>query len=284
MAFINGGKQSKKKLRVNAKLAILATLVLCITFLIVVHVSFANNKQSVLQDQRSDATAQLSVRLQPSSEKKQAVQSIPIIANDSKSNFHFIVSSDCTSYQRWETLTQLHSAQNVKQCGRFTWIVSGCLDEDSEQNGKGKGGANSDILTPTRLLEEVERHFPSFTVSNTNDKARAQNNNDCSVIHPHVHFTPDFSDMKQFGGPFADGKKKRVFVSRAGKKHTGSFGNIYPFNNKPNGLHHWIVDFLKKDDRRDETIILIDPDFLFLTTFDFPDGFRVEPGKPAAAR
>jgi hypothetical protein len=40
-------------------------------------------------------------------------------------SFHFIVSSDCTSYQRWETLTQLHSAQSVRQCGRFTWIVSG---------------------------------------------------------------------------------------------------------------------------------------------------------------
>ncbi len=42
-----------------------------------------------------------------------------------ENSFHFIVSSDCTSYQRWETLTQLHSAQSVQQCGRFTWIVSG---------------------------------------------------------------------------------------------------------------------------------------------------------------
>ena len=42
-----------------------------------------------------------------------------------KNSFHFIVSSDCTSYQRWETLTQLHSAQSVHQCGRFTWVVSG---------------------------------------------------------------------------------------------------------------------------------------------------------------
>ena len=42
-----------------------------------------------------------------------------------KNSFHFIVSSDCTSYQRWETLVQLHSAQAIHQCGRFTWIVSG---------------------------------------------------------------------------------------------------------------------------------------------------------------
>ena len=45
--------------------------------------------------------------------------------DSSANSFHFIVSSDCTSYQRWETLTQLHSAQSINQCGRFTWIVSG---------------------------------------------------------------------------------------------------------------------------------------------------------------
>ena len=46
-------------------------------------------------------------------------------ASGGKNSFHFIVSSDCTSYQRWEILTQLHSAQSIQQCGRFTWIVSG---------------------------------------------------------------------------------------------------------------------------------------------------------------
>ena len=46
-------------------------------------------------------------------------------SDDGKNSFHFIVSSDCTSYQRWEILTQLHSAQSIQQCGRFTWIVSG---------------------------------------------------------------------------------------------------------------------------------------------------------------
>lgn len=45
--------------------------------------------------------------------------------DEKKNSFHFIVSSDCTSYQRWETLVQLHSAQAIHQCGRFTWIVSG---------------------------------------------------------------------------------------------------------------------------------------------------------------
>lgn len=48
-----------------------------------------------------------------------------VVGQTSGNSFHFIVSSDCTSYQRWEVLTQLHSAQSISQCGRFTWIVSG---------------------------------------------------------------------------------------------------------------------------------------------------------------
>jgi len=206
--------------------------------------------------------------------------------------FHFIVSSDCTSYQRWETLTQLHSAQSVSQCGRFTWIVSGCLEEGSGHIGKGKGGANSDILTHASLLEEVERHFPTLTISNhtiANGMGRsadvARSHDDCSTIHPHVHFTPNYADMSIYGGPFADGKKKRTFLNRKGNVMHGNFGNTYKFNNKPNGLHHWAENFFEQDDRRDEAIVLIDPDFLFLNKFELPDNTPpVLPGNPAAAK
>jgi len=51
------------------------------------------------------------------------------------------------------------------------------------------------------------------------------------------------------------------------------------------GLHHWAADFLAQDDRRDEAIVLIDPDFLFLKIFEFPENTApVLPGKPAAAK
>ena len=60
-------------------------------------------------------------------------------------------------------------------------------------------------------------------------------NTDCSTVNPHVHFTPDYSNMRVYGGPFADGKKKRVFINRQGKPLYGSYGNTYKFNNKPNG-------------------------------------------------
>ena len=43
-------------------------------------------------------------------------------------------------------------------------------------------------------------------------------------------------------------------------------------------------DFFKNDDRRDEAIVLIDPDFLFLTRFDLGDAPLIEPGRPAAAK
>jgi hypothetical protein len=118
------------------------------------------------------------------------------------------------------------------------------LEEDSSHIGKGRGGANSDILTPSSLLEEVERHFPHLTISNNTiangigrsaSVARAQND-DCTTLHPHVHFTPDYSDMSAYEGPFADGKNKRTFLNRQGKVVRGSYGNTYKFNNKPNGV------------------------------------------------
>lgn len=211
--------------------------------------------------------------------------------NAPQNSFHFIVSSDCTSYQRWETLVQFHSAQSIKQCGRFTWIVSGCLNDGQEHVGIGKGGANSDVLTRASLLSEVERHFPQVTVSNHTVAKDAllsnedTNNNDCHTIHPHVHFTPDYSDMSKYPGPFADGKKKRTFVNRQGKTLGGNFGQRYVFNNKPNGLYNWIQHYLETDKRMDEAIVLVDPDFLFLNKFQFKEGVEpVMPGKPAAAK
>jgi hypothetical protein len=118
------------------------------------------------------------------------------------------------------------------------------LEEGSSKIGMGRGGANSDILTPASLLEEVERHFPHLTISNNTianglgrsaSVARSQND-DCTTLHPHVHFTPDYSDMSAYGGPFADGKNKRTYLNRKGKVVRSTFGNTYKFNNKPNGV------------------------------------------------
>ncbi|CAJ1913834.1 unnamed protein product [Cylindrotheca closterium] len=205
-------------------------------------------------------------------------------SSEAKGNlFHFIVSSDCTSYQRWETLTLLHSAERVSQCGKFTWIVSGCLPEGSHELGKGKGGAYSDILTPSFIEEALDRHFPNRKLDNQEKSSYCR-------VQPQVHFTPDYSDMSVYGGPYADGKKQRLFINRQGKEQHGNFGNKYKFNNKPRGLLHWIHEYLNSTSSNsyqndvNEAIVLIDPDFLFMAPFQLPQGTLVSQGKPAGAR
>jgi hypothetical protein len=178
--------------------------------------------------------------------------------------FHFITSTECSSYNVWETITQIHSAEAVRQCGKFTWIVSGCLPHDRIHHGKGKSGANSDILSPEIIQQHVDMHFPAPGDGGTSIRAA-----DCSRIRPELHFTPDFSNMSVYGGKYADGTIKRVFHNpKTGKEVRSTYGNRYVFNNKPNGLLHWATEHKHDDDVPDnEVIVLIDPDFLFLTRF-----------------
>lgn len=214
--------------------------------------------------------------------KQQQDQRTKDSISDQKNLFHFIISSDCTSYQRWETLTLLHSAESISQCGRFTWIVSGCLPNDQEHKGKGKGGANSDILTPNLMQQSLDQHFPPQQRNNNNNNNEAATD-DCPMVAPQLHFTPDYSNMSVYGGPFADGTRTRIFVNRQGKEMRGNFGNTYKFNNKPNGLLHWIQQYHpSKDDDDNEAIVLIDPDFLFLAPFTLPN--VVLPNQPAGAK
>ena len=192
---------------------------------------------------------------------------------------HFIVSSGCSEYQQWEVLAQIHSARKLHQSGRYTWILSGCLpEEDSKIVVKEqRGQKDKNTLRPSQILEVVQHHFPSNLASD--------------LITPNVHFTPDYSDMSVYGGPYADGKLKRSFVGRNGKPQYGNFGNHYHFNNKPNGLLHWAKEYYggKNQERlqENEAIVLIDPDFLFLKLFHFGDSDkeqRPRPKHPMAAK
>ena len=76
----------------------------------------------------------------------------PSITTD-ESNIHVIFSTDCGSYQDWQTLVMFHSAKAVGQKGHITRIASGCNAEQKEI-----------------LIKLYEKLYP-------------QN---------HVHFTPDF--------------------------------------------------------------------------------------------
>lgn len=69
------------------------------------------------------------------------------------SDFHVIFSTDCGTYQDWQTLVLFHSATVVGQLGPITRIASGC-DEEKKK-----------VLTD--LYKKLYPHY-------------------------HVHFTPDF--------------------------------------------------------------------------------------------
>ena len=68
-------------------------------------------------------------------------------------NFHVIFSTDCGTYQDWQTLVVFFSATAVGQKGQITRIASGCDSEKKES-----------------LTALYKKLYPNF----------------------HVHFTPDF--------------------------------------------------------------------------------------------
>jgi len=150
---------------------------------------------------------------------------------------HLVVSSDCSAYQRWQVLVQVQSARSVGQRGAYTWILSGCSEDDQRD---------------VRAL--VEASFGGRLLA--------------------VHFTPDYSNMSTYGGPYADGKLKRYFNGRR-----SPYGNKYKFNNKPNAFAHWLQ--ASETLQAHETAVLIDPDFLFLRPLEIsPD--KGQPGRPSA--
>jgi hypothetical protein len=74
-------------------------------------------------------------------------------AGADSSDVHIIFSTDCGTYQDWQTLVVFHSATAVGQKGPITRIASGCDDEKK-----------------LVLIKLYEKLYPKY----------------------HVHFTPDF--------------------------------------------------------------------------------------------
>jgi len=165
--------------------------------------------------------------------------------NGAEHPLHVVVSSDCSTYQRWQVLTQAHSALAVGQNGNFTWIVSGCAGDRDR----------------AAILAAVAENFPATS-------------SPLSSPWPWVHFTPDFSDMSVYGGRHADGKVKRTFLNRKGELRPSPYGNRYKFNNKPNGLLHWATA-PDAGPGPGEMVVLVDPDFMFLA----PLSLRQRQGK-----
>ena len=142
--------------------------------------------------------------------------------------FHFVVSSDCSPFQRWQVLVQIHSAIDVGITGRYTWIMSGCpadhigevkankrLDHKSKPHGQ-----DGSLLSRSSVLADIQRSFSSLC----GESAQTDNDPTKSLGCPSVHFSPDYSDMSVYGGPYADGTKRRFYKNKDGKVTYSSYG------------------------------------------------------------
>ena len=145
-----------------------------------------------------------------------------------KPTFHFVVSSDCSPFQRWQVLVQMHSAIDVGITGRYTWIMSGCPADHSSEVKANKRldhkskphGQDGSLLSRPSVLADIQRSFPSLC----GESAQMDNDPTTSLGCPSVHFTPDYSDMSIYGGPYADGTKRRFYKSSQGKVTYSSYG------------------------------------------------------------
>ena len=120
---INGASPTKK-IRIGIRHVLIAApvLVLSLLFLTATHLM---NEDALPSNRASPRAPPPPGESHNGASEIVAGNNALVESSATKNSFHFVVSSDCTSYQRWEVLTQLHSAGVVNQCGRFTWIVSG---------------------------------------------------------------------------------------------------------------------------------------------------------------
>uniref|UniRef100_A0A7S4QH32 Uncharacterized protein n=1 Tax=Ditylum brightwellii TaxID=49249 RepID=A0A7S4QH32_9STRA len=137
--------------------------------------------------------------------------------SSSSPSYHFVVSSDCSTFQKWQVFTQIHSALSVQQTGKYTWIISGCSSDGKMV--KDKTRSNTSVLTEDMIRDEVTRHFHTSSSTENDDEEQI-------IQRPNLHFTPDYTDMSVYGGPYADGSKKRVYVNpQNGKTTPSNYGN-----------------------------------------------------------
>mmetsp|Transcript_29883 Transcript_29883/g.59750 ORF Transcript_29883/g.59750 Transcript_29883/m.59750 type:complete len:567 (+) Transcript_29883:152-1852(+) len=140
---------------------------------------------------------------------------------------HVIFSTDCSTFQHWQSYLFFHSAYKISQPGYITRIASGCKPEEEEKERK--------------WHEENVQHDMS-------ERYR-------------IHFTPHFSGVKDATTGEVKGDYK-FFNKPFGLKHFLEFGE---FTGLRDGVSAGDIEgsgFKMKDPQA--IIILCDPDFLLL--------------------
>jgi peptidyl serine alpha-galactosyltransferase len=72
--------------------------------------------------------------------------------------YHLVFSTDCSSYQHWQSYLVYYTAMKVRQPGHVTRIASGCSDEEAEAM---KSWFDSDVafMSPRRFHLQLTPHF-----------------------------------------------------------------------------------------------------------------------------
>ena len=182
------------------------------------------------------------------------------VSPTTNTTLHVIFSTDCSTYQQWQSYLFFYSAYAIGQPGYITRIVSGCDDDDDDDDAGGSSSSKKKKEDEELLWHNIHvRHVMS-------DRFR-------------IHFTPKFSTVKEYDEEESDGGG-----GGKGKKE-------YKFFNKPFGLLHFLenndllgtttttttkedeeyvkndsstMTMMKKMIHPNDIIILVDPDFLLL--------------------
>eukprot|EP00613_Pedinella_sp_CCMP2098_P077813 CAMPEP_0171934422 /NCGR_PEP_ID=MMETSP0993-20121228/32004_1 /TAXON_ID=483369 /ORGANISM="non described non described, Strain CCMP2098" /LENGTH=532 /DNA_ID=CAMNT_0012575125 /DNA_START=203 /DNA_END=1801 /DNA_ORIENTATION=+ len=205
-------------------------------------ISITKNNASILKFNKTDE------------EEKQSAAAADAAAATSETTFvHVVFSTDCSTFQNWQSIVLFYSAAAVGQPGPVTRIASGCSEPDQ--------------IAVLRMHSKLDfsRNHPSRSSSSTSNKRIATSF--------HVHFTPDYSVDR------ASGKKYLFYNKPHGLLHWLEHGS---FRNDSDG--NVVVALLDPDMLFLRPITGLFPLGHFLVSPDWKPGEgwkRVEKGRPA---
>ena len=107
------------------------------------------------------------------------------VSPTTNTTLHIIFSTDCSTYQQWQSYLFFYSAYAIGQPGYITRIVSGCNndDDDDDDDDDTSGGSSS---SSKKKKEDEELQWHNIHVRHVmSDWYR-------------IHFTPKFSTVKQY--------------------------------------------------------------------------------------
>ena len=127
----------------------------------------SKRKDSIIGNSRSTTTT---------TDDTTIIDTVGTVSPTTNTTLHIIFSTDCSTYQQWQSYLFFYSAYTVGQPGYITRIVSGCNDDDDDDSSSSK----------KKMKEDKERQWHNRHIRQVmSDRYR-------------IHFTPKFSTVKEY--------------------------------------------------------------------------------------